>query len=160
VREHSFVTNLEPRARSTKYRALRVLLWVGNHLLAWALRHGLGPNAFALLETTGRRSGKPRQTPVGNGLRTSPPGHGDTFWLIAAHGPQADFVRNIIREPTVRVKVKGRWRSGTAALMPGDDTQERSRSLPYKWDAAIGRAIASSPMTIRIDLDPDVSHVG
>jgi hypothetical protein len=30
----------------------------------------------------------------------------------------------------------------------------RSRTLPYQWDAAIGRMMASAPMTIRIDLDP------
>jgi hypothetical protein len=29
----------------------------------------------------------------------------------------------------------------------------RSRSLPCQWDAAIGRAIATAPLTVRIDLD-------
>jgi hypothetical protein len=27
--------------------------------------------------------------------------------------------------------------------------------LPYQWDAAIGRMMASAPLTIRIDLDPE-----
>jgi len=58
--------------------------------MRWQLRHGLAPRAFALLETTGRTSGRPRHTCVGNGLI------GDTFWLIAAHGLQADWVRNIV----------------------------------------------------------------
>jgi deazaflavin-dependent oxidoreductase (nitroreductase family) len=136
------------KGSTTKYRYLRVLLWGGNRMLSWALRHGIGPNAFALLETRGRRSGKRRQTPVGNGLT------GNTFWLLAAHGWQADFVRNIAAEPRVRVMVNRRWRSGSAVLMPADDTDERSRALPIQWDAAIGRAIATTPMTIRIDLDP------
>jgi deazaflavin-dependent oxidoreductase (nitroreductase family) len=47
------------------------------------LRAGAAPRAFALLETTGRRTGLARHTPVGNGV------DGDTFWLVAAHGPQA-----------------------------------------------------------------------
>jgi hypothetical protein len=38
-----------------------------------ALRLGIAARAFALLETVGRRSGKRRLTPVGNGLL------GDTF---------------------------------------------------------------------------------
>jgi len=38
--------------------------------------------------------------------------------------------------------------------LPGDDTAARSRTLPYRWDAAIGRMMASAPLTIRIDLDP------
>jgi len=29
----------------------------------------------------------------------------------------------------------------------------RSRTLPYQWDAAIGRVMASAALTIRIDLD-------
>jgi len=99
------------------------------------------------LETAGRTTGQRRQTPVGNGLR------GDTFWLIAAHGTQADFVRNISDDPDVRVMVNRCWRCGVAVLMPEDDTRERSRTLPYRWDAAIGRTIATTPMTVRIDLD-------
>ena len=53
---------------------------VSNRLTRFALRKGLAPRAFALLETVGRRSGLPRSTPVGNGLV------GDVFWLVAAHG--------------------------------------------------------------------------
>jgi hypothetical protein len=83
---------------------------------------------------------------VGNGLM------GDTFWLIAAHGRQADWVRNISREPHVRVLAGRRWRDGTAVLMPEDDTAQRSRTLPFQWDAAVGRAMATTPLTVRIDL--------
>jgi hypothetical protein len=54
----------------------------------------------------------------------------------------------------VRVKADGAWRSGTAVVLPDDDATACSRTLPYQWDAAIGRMMASSPLTIRIDLDP------
>ena len=126
---------------------LTVVLWGGNHTLRWALRHDVAPRAFALLETLGRRSGQPRQTAVGNGLE------GNTFWLIAAHGHQADYVRNIAEQPRVRVKVDRTWQRGIATLLPEDDTRARSRALPHPWDAAIGRALATTPLTIRIDLD-------
>ena len=106
------------------------------------------PRAFALLETTGRRTGLARHTPVGNGL------NGNTFWLVAAHGIQANYVRNLQAEPRVRVKADGLWRAGTAVVLPGDDPAARSRTLPHQWDAAIGRMMASAPLTIRIDLDP------
>jgi deazaflavin-dependent oxidoreductase (nitroreductase family) len=141
------------RPRTRKYRALKVMLWSSNKAMRWLLRHGLAPRAFALLETTGRTSGRPRQTCVGNGLI------GDTFWLIASHGLQADWVRNIVKQPRVRVLVGRRWSSGTASLMPDDDTEQRSRTLPYRWDAAVGRSMATTPLTVRIDLqqnnDPD-----
>jgi deazaflavin-dependent oxidoreductase (nitroreductase family) len=135
--------------RSRKYRLMTRMEWLNNRLVRMALRWGVPLRAFALLETVGRRSGLPRHTPVGNGLS------GDTFWLIAAHGSQPDYVRNLRANPAVRVKVGGRWHTGTAVPLPGDDTEARSRTLPYRWDAAIGRLMASEPLTIRIDLDPD-----
>jgi deazaflavin-dependent oxidoreductase (nitroreductase family) len=135
--------------RSRKYRLVTTLERPNNRLTRWALHKGLAPRAFALLETTGRRSGQPRCTPVGNGLA------GDTFWLVAAHGTQADYVRNLQADPRVRVKVGRRWRSGTARLLPDDDPAARSRTLPHQWDAALGRWMGSQPLTIRIDLDPE-----
>jgi deazaflavin-dependent oxidoreductase (nitroreductase family) len=134
--------------RSRKYQLVTTIERPSNRLWQRLLLHGFAPSAFALLETTGRRTGTRRYTPVGNGLT------GDTFWLVAAHGTQADYVRNLQANPRARVKVGRRWRSGTAVLLPADDPAARSRTLPHQWDAAIGRAMASAPLTIRIDLDP------
>jgi|SRR3954452_2219625 deazaflavin-dependent oxidoreductase (nitroreductase family) len=128
--------------RSRKYRLVTTLEWLNNRLMRFALHKGIAPTAFALLETTGRRSGQLRYTPVGNGLI------GDTFWLVAAHGTQADYVRNLQSHPKVRVKIGRRWRSGTALLLADDDPVARSRTLPYQWDAAIGRHMASAALTI------------
>src|SRR5512135_2516960 len=116
--------------------------------MRFALHTSIAPRAFALVETTGRRSGQPRHTPVGNGLV------GDTFWLVAAHRAQADYVRNLEADPKVRVKIGRRWRSGTAVVLPNDDPVARSHTLPYQWDAAIGRLMTSAPLTICIDLNP------
>jgi deazaflavin-dependent oxidoreductase (nitroreductase family) len=134
--------------RSRKYRVVTALERGSNRLIRLALRAGVAPRAFALLETTGRRTGLARQTPVGNGL------DGDTFWLVAVHGTQADYVRNLQARPRVRVKAGGAWRAGTAVVLPGDDARARSRTLPCQWDAAIGRMMASAPLSIRVDLDP------
>jgi nucleoside 2-deoxyribosyltransferase len=56
--------------------------------------------------------------------------------------------------PRIEVKADGAWRTGTAVVLPGDDAVARSRRLPYQWDAAIRRIMASAQLTIRIDLDP------
>src|SRR5580704_527379 len=111
--------------RSRKYRVVTTLERAGNRLIRSALRAGFAPRAFALLETTGRRTGLPRHTPVGNGLG------GDTFWLVAAHGIQAGYVRNLQAEPRVWVKAGGLWHAGTAVVLPGDDPAARSRTLPH-----------------------------
>jgi F420H(2)-dependent quinone reductase len=50
---------------------------------------GVAAPGYALLETTGRTTGKPRQTPVGAARI------GSQFWLVAEHGMKAGCVRNI-----------------------------------------------------------------
>jgi len=118
-----------------------------------ALRLAVAPKAFALLETTGRRSGRLRQTPVGNGLV------GDVFWLVSEHGRQGNYVKNLCANPRVRVKVGRRWHTGTATLIDNDDALARRRRIDEangligRADGVIFRTSASTPVTIRIDLD-------
>ena len=117
---------------------------------------GVLPVGYALLETTGRISGKPRRTPVGNGLV------GDTFWIVAEHGYSATYVRNLQADPTVRVKVRDGlrpvWRQGVAHVLEADDPHARQRDLS-RWhplralNAAFVRVMGSELLTVRIDLD-------
>ena len=104
--------------------------------------------APALVETVGRKSGRVRRTPVGNGLK------GDTFWIIAEHGRHSDWVRNIVASPRVRVKVDGRWRQGTAHLMLDDDPIARQRELD-SLNARVVRFFGTELVTVRVDLDPE-----
>src|ERR687886_64178 len=99
------------KRQASKFLSVRLL----NPVMVRALDAGLVPRGWALLETTGRRSGEPRRVPVGDGLR------GETFWIVAEHGRHADYVRNIEAEPRVRVKVRGRWRTGTAHVLPDEE---------------------------------------
>ena len=114
----------------------------------WSVEHGLAPPTYAILETTGRKSGQPRRTPVGNGL------DGDTFWIVAEHGRRASYVRNIEADARVRVKVGRTWRTGRGHPMPEDDPRERQRRIGLRFNAAVVRAMGSDLMTVRIDLDP------
>jgi deazaflavin-dependent oxidoreductase (nitroreductase family) len=109
---------------------------------------GLAPSV-ALLETTGRRSGEPRRTPVTNGLQRGT----DTFWLVAEHGRKAAYVCNIEADPRVRVRIGRRWRSGVARVLDDDDPVARQRSLPRLNSLAV-RTLGSELVTVRIDLDP------
>jgi deazaflavin-dependent oxidoreductase (nitroreductase family) len=118
-----------------------------NPVVRGLLERGLMPRTHALLETTGRKSGQPRRVPLGNGLR------GDTFWIVTEHGRQADYVKNIEKDPRVRVKVGRTWRSGTAHLLPDDDVRERFRMLRRPLNDALVRGVGTEHLTIRIDLD-------
>jgi deazaflavin-dependent oxidoreductase (nitroreductase family) len=102
---------------------------------------------WAVVETTGRRTGQPRRVPVGGALR------GDSWWLVAGDAGHSHFVRNIEADPSVRVRVHGRWRNGTAHPIPEDDPRRRLLRLnplnsPFVWIA--GRDL----LTLRIDLEP------
>jgi deazaflavin-dependent oxidoreductase (nitroreductase family) len=122
------------------------------------LAHNLGfpPPGDALLETTGRRTGQPRRTPVCDGLDR------ETFWLVAQRGRRADWVKNIQANPRVRVKVRSRsglgWRTGTAHILDDDDPRERWRrisegNLARRLCVYASAAIGTDPLTVRIDLD-------
>ncbi len=109
---------------------------------------GLAPGV-ALLETTGRKSGRPRRTPVSNGLDRAT----DTFWIVAEMGRKAAYVRNIEADPRVRVRVRGRWRTGTAQILDGEDPRARLRSIS-RLNAAGVRAMGSELLVVRVDLEP------
>jgi deazaflavin-dependent oxidoreductase (nitroreductase family) len=134
-----------------------------NPVMVALLERGLGPPTYAVVETIGRQTGRRRLVPVANGL------DGDTFWLIAALGDRASFVRNLRANPRVRVRarpgrlrdgLRSRWRAGTAHPLPGDDTGARHRRLGrgrpgYRLDGIMLRHVAGDGdmLTIRIDLD-------
>jgi len=103
---------------------------------------------YALLETRGRKTGRPRRTPVGDGLR------GEVFWLIADHGHASAYVRNIQADPEVRVRTHGGWRRGVATLLPEDDPRARQRMLGLGANAVFVRIVGTSLLTVRIDLEP------
>jgi deazaflavin-dependent oxidoreductase (nitroreductase family) len=120
---------------------------IANPIARRLVRRGLAPGQ-AILETTGRRSGLPRRIPVGNGLDAD----GRTFWLVTVFGRDSHYVRNIEADPCVRVHVSGRWRTGTAAILPDDDARERQRSLG-RINAAVVRLLGTELLTVRIALD-------
>jgi len=108
--------------------------------------HGLVPSV-ALLETTGRKSGLVRRTPVSKGLDRAT----DTFWIVAEQGRKAAYVRNIEADPHVRLRIGRRWRSGTATIVPGGDVEARKHIA--KLNSAAVRAMGTDLLALRVDLD-------
>lgn len=129
-----------------------------NPMVRRAVFAGRLGKTYAVLETTGRRTGATRRTPVANGLK------GDTFWLISAHGPHAHYFQNLLAQPRVRIGLaehgRLRWRAGTAQPMYDDDARARHRELGrgrfgYWLDGLLLRSLATQMTTVRIDLEPD-----
>lgn len=116
-----------------------------------AVRAGLARRSTALLETTGRKSGQPRVTPVTNGL------DGDAFWIVTEHGHSANYVRNIQADPRVRVNAGGGWRTGIARIVDDDPHARLERIARLnprtRFNTRTVRATGTELLVIRIDLD-------
>ena len=140
-----------------KYQIVHVLQkYLLNPPIKCAFAIGLAPPGYALLETTGRNTGKPRRTPVGDARV------GQQFWLISEHGSKAGYIRNIVRNPRVRLKLRdgfvAKWRTGTAHVLPDDDPRQRQIWLANQAPGSAGNAKAvrffgTQLLTVRIDLD-------
>jgi deazaflavin-dependent oxidoreductase (nitroreductase family) len=153
---NAVVTRFGPSRKRSAVRILQKYLL--NPPIRVLVSLGALPLGYAVLETTGRISGQPRRVPVGSALV------GDTFWVVAEHGRRADYVRNIERDPHVRLKIRNGlrpvWRQGTAHLIDTDDPHARQRAFS-RWhplralNAAVVRVMGTELLTIRIDLEDD-----
>ena len=100
---------------------------------------------WVILETTGRRTGQPRRTPLARG-----PKQGSTTWIVAVHGEHAGFVKNIRKDPHVRVRMSGRWHDATAHVGPMDPAIVSRFNLYARTGP---RTLGIDPLLVRIDLD-------
>ena len=92
-----------------------------------AYRLGLGPligRVVLLLTTTGRKSGLARVTPLQYEIING------AYYIGAALGLSSDWVRNLIAEPKVQVRVKNQRFSGKAEVIT--DLSEIVDFLEYR----------------------------
>jgi deazaflavin-dependent oxidoreductase (nitroreductase family) len=127
-----------------------------NPLFRTLLAIGVNPLGLAILETTGRVTGRPHRIPVGNGRK------GEDFWIIAEHGYLAGYVRNIQHNPCVRVRLRTglryHWVTGTATIRPDEDPLARQRKViawhPLRAYNAINvRTFGADLLTVHVKLD-------
>ena len=100
---------------------------------------------WVLLETTGRRTGEPRSTPLARGPR-----EGNVVWLASVHGRHATWVHNIEARPEVRIKLSGRWYRARATVREFDEAIAR-RFNAYARSGP--RTLGIDPVLIRVDLN-------
>jgi deazaflavin-dependent oxidoreductase (nitroreductase family) len=144
-----YVDRVDKRRWSTFLTAKLV-----NPIVRAAVRLGIPLPLVVILETLGRKSGRPRRIPVGKAIT------GDTLWIVAEHGRRAAYVKNIEADPHVRVRVGRRWRSGIAHVLYDDDWRARQRQLPNKLNSATVRLMGTEHLTIRIELSAEPRPAG
>ena len=136
---------------STPKFLLRLIHWPPR--IAYAL--GLGPllgRLVLLLTTTGRKSGKPRVVPL------QYEEIGGRICLGSSRGIKADWVRNILADPRVEVRVKARRFKGTAEVVTdaariADFFEVRLRRHPRMIGAILkmdGVSVAPGPADLEI----------
>ena len=98
---------------------------------------------WAVIETKGRRTGRPWSVPVGGKIRDG------AFWFSGVR--TADYVKNLMADPRVRVRTKGRWRTGTAHVLDGS---ELKRVMCMNPTNGLFLTLTGQDMVpIRVDLD-------
>src|SRR5215217_2673027 len=83
------------------------------------------------LETTGRVTGQPHTIEIWYAAR------GTTIYLLSGGGDRSDWVKNLQKEPRVRVRIDGRTFAGTGAVIAGMDEEQTARETVvakyYGW---------------------------
>jgi deazaflavin-dependent oxidoreductase (nitroreductase family) len=135
-------------ARVDKRRLTTALArYAVNPVVRRAIALGLLPRGYAIIETTGRRSGQQRQTPVGYARE------GDAVWLVSEHGRRAAYVRNLEADARVRVRLGRDWHHGRARVVPDDDARARLGTVGTRVSRLGVRAMGTDPVSVRIDLE-------
>ena len=100
---------------------------------------------WVVIETTGRRTGMARRTPLANApLKRS------VLSVLSVYGDSAAFVKNIGANPRVRVKRRGRWLDGSAEVV--DASTEAVADLGLYTRHVLIR-FGSDPKIVRMTID-------
>jgi deazaflavin-dependent oxidoreductase (nitroreductase family) len=84
----------------------------------------LRDEAFCYLTTAGRRTGRPHTVEMWFAL------DGSTLYMLSGGGGRSDWVRNLRREPAVRVRIGTRRANARARIVDaGSEEDTRARQL-------------------------------
>ena len=107
---------------------------------------------YLYLTTRGRRTGRPHEVEIWFGAGA------ETVYLLSGGGDRSDWVRNLLADPRVTVRIDGERRSGRARRVqdPGEDEMAR-RLLVDKYAPRYRGSLdrwGRESLPVAIDLDP------
>jgi len=113
----------------------------------------LAKEEYCYLTTLGRVSGKPHEIEIWFGL------HNHTLYLLSGGGDESDWVKNLLKNPSVAVRIAQRTFPGTARLVKEKEEETRARYLLaekyQEWEE--GKTLsewARTALPVAIDLSP------
>ena len=114
------------------------------------LPEGLGDEAFCYLTTTGRLSGNDHTIEIWFALR------GSTIYMLAGGRERADWVRNLMAAPAVKVRIGDHDLDGAARVVVDDDEDAWARSaLVEKYQSGYSGDLTSwgrNSLPVAVDL--------
>jgi deazaflavin-dependent oxidoreductase (nitroreductase family) len=85
----------------------------------------LADEDYCYLTTIGRVSGEPREIEIWFGL------DGSTLYMLSGGRDRSDWVKNLMREPRVSVRIADRTFDGRARVVSDPDDDARARELLF-----------------------------
>jgi deazaflavin-dependent oxidoreductase (nitroreductase family) len=102
---------------------------------------------YLYLTTTGRVSGEPREIEIWFGL------DGDTAYLLSGGGERSNWVRNLLRESRVRVRIGEETFTGRARIVDDPDEDARARELVAGKYDRLHSEWRRTALPVAVDLD-------
>jgi deazaflavin-dependent oxidoreductase (nitroreductase family) len=88
----------------------------------------LDSESFCYVTTTGRRTGRPHEIEIWFGVRDG------TLYVLSGGGDRSDWVRNLIVDPRVTLRIGGRtWEARARVVEDPDEDAEARRLLAGKY---------------------------
>jgi deazaflavin-dependent oxidoreductase (nitroreductase family) len=87
---------------------------------------GLAGEDYCYLTTIGRISGEPREIEIWFGLDRT------TLYMLSGGRDRSDWVKNLMREPRVSVRIADRTFQGNARVVSDPEEGERARALLFE----------------------------
>jgi deazaflavin-dependent oxidoreductase (nitroreductase family) len=86
----------------------------------------LAGESYCYLTTTGRVSGEPREIEIWFAL------DGSTLYMLSGGRDRSDWVKNLLRDSTVRVRIADRTFHGRARVVEDGDEEARAREMVFE----------------------------
>jgi deazaflavin-dependent oxidoreductase (nitroreductase family) len=86
---------------------------------------GAADEDYCYLTTTGRVSGEPREIEIWFALQ------GRTLYMLSGGAERSNWVRNLLQEPAVTVRIGDVTEGGRARIVDDPAEQEQARALLY-----------------------------
>jgi deazaflavin-dependent oxidoreductase (nitroreductase family) len=111
----------------------------------------LAAESYCYLTTTGRVSGQPREIEIWFGL------DGETLYMLSGGGARSEWVKNLVKEPRVSMRIGEHTFDGRARIVDSPDEDELARRLLFdKYSPGYAGDLSEwreSSLPIAVDLE-------